>query len=295
MTNFDFESGDGGLSFTSTSPGPDAVGEGGVRPSFDEGHARFASRTRAEPAQGIGAGLLRADACEGYPVRGRSEILNRRIASHEVGHALVGRALGSVIHAVTIIPSGGFSGKCTRSGAPSSLSLRSVDDGPPLTGSEVVDICARLETLTPETGSSRVADAEYIIRAQVSCIELVAGRVAETILHPDLPPLRSEHDHVEAAAFARISAATRSAATDLIRYAEAEAAGLVRENIDIVRALVDALIAVGILDGTEVDMIIGTAMAKRLADVEMRRRQDWQERTESARTFLADQKPSAAR
>jgi hypothetical protein len=83
-----------------------------------------------------------------------------------------------------------------------------------------------------------------------------------------------------------VACATRSAAIDLIEYAEAEAAGLIRENIDVALALVDALVAAGTLDGSAVDMIIGTAMAKRLADVEMRRRQDWRERTESARTFL---------
>jgi hypothetical protein len=245
---------------------------------------RAIDQPEAEPA----ADLPVADA----PQAENSPLLAKRIASHETGHALVGRALGSVIHSVTIIPSDGFSGKCTRSGALSSLSLRDVDDRPPLTGSQVVDICTRLEMLTtPEIGSSRVDDAENIVRAQVSCVELCAGRVAEQILHPDLPPLRSEHDHVEAAAFARVACATRSAAIDLIEYAEAEAAGLIRENIDVALALVDALVAAGTLDGTEVDMIIGTAMATRLADVEKRRRQDWQERQESARAFVTERKP----
>jgi hypothetical protein len=98
-------------------------------------------------------------------------------------------------------------------------------------------------------------------------------------LHPDLVPLRSEHDTTEAFAFGRVAAATRSAATDLIRYAEVEAAGLIRENLDIVRALVDAILERGTLTGDEVDMIIGTAMAKRLADSETCRRRDWQQRT----------------
>src|SRR6202795_1100822 len=56
-------------------------------------------------------------------VPGRSPELNRRIAGHEIGHAFVGRCLGSHVHFVTIIPSGGFAGRCVRSGAPSSWAL----------------------------------------------------------------------------------------------------------------------------------------------------------------------------
>jgi hypothetical protein len=37
-----------------------------------------------------------------YPVPGRSESFNHRLAGHEAGHALVGRSLGMKIWSVTI-------------------------------------------------------------------------------------------------------------------------------------------------------------------------------------------------
>jgi hypothetical protein len=39
-----------------------------------------------------------------YPVPDRSEQMNRRIASHEIGHCFSARALGNNVFAVTIIP-----------------------------------------------------------------------------------------------------------------------------------------------------------------------------------------------
>jgi hypothetical protein len=188
-----------------------------------------------------------------------------------------------------LIPTNGFAGHCLRSGAPSSLNL--VDETPASTTDEIVDICARLEALTPQIGSSRVADAEAYIRAQVNAIELVAGRVAEQILFPDHPPLNAEHDHVEARAFARVAVATSAAVADLIRYAEAEAAAIIRENLDIARALIDAVMVRGVLDDAEVDMIIVLAVSARAVEAERQRRRDWRERAESARAFLADVKP----
>jgi hypothetical protein len=49
----------------------------------------------------------------------------------------------------------------------------------------------------------------------------------------------------------RSIAATQSAASDLIQYAEA--AGLIRENLDIVLALVGAIVERGTLSGDAVD------------------------------------------
>jgi hypothetical protein len=193
------------------------------------------------------------------------------------------------VHYVTIIPSGEFAGRCVRSGPPSSFNL--LDDMPAPTTDEIVDICTRLEKLTPEIGARRVEDAEGHIRCQVNCIELLGGSAAERILHPDLPVLPAEHDLVEARAFAAVACATPRAVDALLEYASVEAEALIRENLDIVRALVDAILERGNLTGDEVDTTIAAGMAKRLADAEMCRHRDWQQRTESARAFLADAKP----
>ncbi len=219
-----------------------------------------------------------------YPVPGRSPEYNRRVAGHEIGHAFVARAQGSTVHFVTIVPGRGYEGRCVRSGPPSQLNL---DESPELETNEIVDICSRLEKLTPEIGSGRVESAEFYIRAQVAAIELVGGRVAEGILHPDLPPLPAEHDQAEARAFAAVACAAPGAVGALIAYAEAEAEALLRAHPIVVTALVDAIEEKGTLSGIEVDGIIMRAMAAEGVAVEQRRRAAWK-RVEQSATFFSD-------
>jgi hypothetical protein len=49
---------------------------------------------------------------------GRSLELVQRIATHESGHAVCARALGSVVEQVTIVPGDGYVGQCVRRGSP---------------------------------------------------------------------------------------------------------------------------------------------------------------------------------
>jgi hypothetical protein len=146
-----------------------------------------------------------------YPVAGRSELRNRRIIAHEVGHALASRATGDTVREVSVIPDlgpGGYEGRCIRSGPVSSLTL---DDqcleqaDSVMYPDEMISICERLERLTPEIGSPRIESAEFYIRGLNNVICLVAGEAAELLLHPDLPPLGAQHDFVEADAFAKIT------------------------------------------------------------------------------------------
>jgi hypothetical protein len=53
-----------------------------------------------------------------------------------------------------------------------------------------------MERMAPEFGSLRVADSEMYIRPQCLVIELVAGEVAELILHPDRSSLGAKHKHL---------------------------------------------------------------------------------------------------
>src|SRR5205807_2880884 len=125
---------------------------------------------------------------------------------------------------------------------------------------------------------ARVDSAEYYLRAQNNVIELVAAQCAELILHPELPPLGAIHDFVEAAAFAKIAVAAQPAVKALIAYAEAEATALLQANLDIVNALVEALIERGTLTGDEVDAIIWRELAMRSMRQEHKRRVDWHDR-----------------
>jgi len=224
----------------------------------------------------------------GYPVPGRDELRNRRIAGHEIGHAFVSRALGDTVHAVTIIPDrgpNGFEGRCVRSGPISELTLTDCHQSQT---EEILSICERLEKLTPELGCARVESSEYYIRAQNNITELVAAECAELILHPDLPSLGAKHDFVEAGAFAKVAVAAQPAVAALISYCRAEATALLAANIDIVNALVEALIEHGTLSGEQVDEIISNCITVRSMAAERQRRVDWKQRESNAATFKGE-------
>jgi hypothetical protein len=221
-------------------------------------------------------------ASENYPVAGRSGLRNRQIAGHEIGHALVTRCLGDSCWSVTIIPGGGFEGKCVRSGPPSDLTLQETFEDKT---EEILTVCERLERLTPELGSARSESAEYYVRSQSNIIALVAGECAELLLHPDLPSLGAAHDGVEARAFARVAVACSPAVEALINYAAAEATALLTSNRDILDALVEALIEAGELSGDQVNEIIAACVAARAVAAEIVRRKDWKARVANAGRF----------
>lgn len=65
------------------------------------------------------------------------------------------------------------------------------------------------------------------------------------MLHPDLPPLGTQHDFQEAAAFARITVIASPAVEAMIQYTKSEATAIISANIDIARALIEALVKAG--------------------------------------------------
>jgi hypothetical protein len=216
-----------------------------------------------------------------YPVPGRTPEYNRRVAGHEIGHVLLMRALSDKpITSVSITRGDGFEGRaCGANYKPSSLHLEDQTVS-------ALDSCARIEKLAPGLGSSRTESAELYVRAQTMVIELVAGSIAEKILFPDQPPLRAEHDKIEARAIAAIACVSPRSVDAMLAYAEAEAEHLIRENLNVVLALVDALVESGTLDGEQVDVVIAGAIAARAAEAERVRRADWQRRERSATVFL---------
>ena len=224
----------------------------------------------------------------GYPVPNRTPIRNRQIAGHEIGHCFTARALGDFVHFVTIIPDltpGGFAGRTVRSGPPSELTLT---DCPEIKTDQILSICERLERLTPEIGSPRMESAEFYQRALNNVIELVAGDAAELILHPDLSSLGAVHDFVEADAFARVAVVGQPAVMALVEYCRAEATALLTANIDVVNALVEALIESGTLTGEQVDEIISNCITVRSMAAERQRRVDWKQRESNAATFKGE-------
>jgi hypothetical protein len=236
-----------------------------------------------------------ADLAETYAAvrAARCPEYNRRCAEHESGHAIVGRALGSFIELVTIVPDGEYAGRCVRRGAPS-RSLHLLDEqklkeqtAAALTTTDIIDICAKIGA--PEVGTARVDLAEEITRSQTAIIESLAGTVSERVMHPDLPPLPAEHDRAEARALASVICASPLAVDSLLAYAEAEAEALIRNNRDIVETLTDALVEKGTLSGDEVDAIIAACVARRNMAAEYERRRQWAGVIERANNFQAEQ------
>jgi hypothetical protein len=223
----------------------------------------------------------------------RSAEYNRRVATHEIGHAYAARACGSVVEFVTIIPDDKFAGQCVRRGAPSS-SLNLLDESKlaaaptvPTTApttADIIAICANIGA--PEVGTPRVDLAEEITRMQTHVIELVAGSVCERVMFPDLPPLPAEHDRLEARALASVICASPSAVDALLAYAEAEAEALIRAHLGVVSALVEALVEKGTLIGGEIDKIISDAVAAEVLATEHARRREQQQRAENSVKFV---------
>jgi hypothetical protein len=212
---------------------------------------------------------------------GRSDQLVRRIATHESGHCLVARALGSVVELVTIVPEAGFEGLCRRhcAATAASLQLRASSSE----AINILEVAARLSS--PEIGEARVKISEGVVRAETLIIELVAGTIGEMVAMPDLEPLSAEHDLIEARALAGV---VSFAAESLLEFCKAEARAILVGNIDVHEALADQLAEYGELSGDQVDEIIASAIAQRQVRIEHQRREDWRKRETNASSFQCE-------
>jgi hypothetical protein len=213
-----------------------------------------------------------------YPVPGRDALTNARISAHEIGHCIIARLLGSHVQLVEIIPHGIFSGRCIRTGFASSLAL--FDEKKAETPRDLIEICTKVGP--PPPGASRVELAEPIMRVQVLVTELVAGSIAERVMHPDLLPLNAEHDKLEARALAATCASNVDA---LLIFCSAEAESLIRAYVDVVETLVGALLEKGRLFGEEIDRIIADTISKRQVAAEHARREQWRRIEQNAAMF----------
>ena len=219
-----------------------------------------------------------------YPVPGRGDLLNLRIASHETVHCFLARILGNSVWSMTLIPGGGFEGRVIRSGPKTAHDFDSTNQT-----QEIIDVCALLEGIAPEIGTPRIDDANVIVIGQSNIIELVGGLVAEKVLHPDNDDLGCLHDYREAIAFGWVCCAGGAEAVEaLVKYCESEAEALIRQNLDIVLAIRAALVSSGELSGERVDEIISDCITARSVKAEQGRRADWQRRQDNAKAFKID-------
>jgi hypothetical protein len=208
----------------------------------------------------------------------RTPEMDRRVAIHESGHVLVGRALGSPVAGCTIVPGDNYSGLTW-----------GPDGGPSKFGDadETSSLFARITPLMPSIGEARVDVAEMITHAHARVIELVAGTEAERVLYTEAPPLEAPHDRYEAQAFAILICCSPAAVDDFVAYARREAAALIEEHRGALSMLADALVERRKLNGVEIDQIIADALAREDLAAEQSRRIDWAKTLANSAAFVS--------
>jgi len=202
--------------------------------------------------------------------------MDRRVAIHEAGHVLVGRALGSPIAGCTIVPGDNYSG------------LTWGPDGGPSKFGDADDaslLFARITPLMPAIGEARVDAAEMITHAHARVIELTAGTEAERLGYAEAPPLEAAHDRHEAQAFASLICCSSAAVDEFLVYARREAAALIEKHRSVLSMLADALVERRKLNGTEIDSVIANALALEDLAAERGRRAVWRKTLASADAF----------
>jgi hypothetical protein len=202
--------------------------------------------------------------------------MDRRVAIHEAGHVLVGRALGSPIAGCTIVPGDNYSGLTWGpDGGPSKFS----------DAAETSSLFARITPLMPSIGEARVDVAEMITHAHARVIELVAGTEAERLLYAEAPPLEAACDRYEAEGFAILICYSSAGVDEFLAYARREAVALIEEHRGVLSMLADALIERRKLNGAEIDQIIADALAREDLAAELSRRIAWAKTLASSAAF----------
>jgi hypothetical protein len=190
--------------------------------------------------------------------------MDRRVALHEAGHILCGKAFGFPVGLATIDPCDGYAGM-----------VRASADNSFLSPEHVAELCAKVRPLMPAIGEPRADIAEFHAHAHCRTIELLAGSESERLFHADDPPLRAEHDLQEARSFAGIICTSPTSLDAFIAYARVEARAMLADHRHVVQALALALVERRTLDGTAIDAIIAQAVAEQDLAAEKIRQRAW--------------------
>jgi hypothetical protein len=202
------------------------------------------------------------------PVAVRSPVDDWRIALHEAGHVVVGRALGEQVGGVTIVAGPDFGGLTWGPlGNSARLSATDADECP--------DLCEKLAGVMPGPGEPRIDAAEIYAHVFVRVIDLCAGTAAETLLHPDCEPWVAHSDIRQARALASLICSSESAIDAYLIFALAEAKALINQHRAAVLAIARALMIHRTLDAVIIHEIIALAP-------ERARRADWARVQQSA-------------
>jgi hypothetical protein len=210
-----------------------------------------------------------ADGFDDRPGVARSSVDDWRVALHEAGHVVVGRALGMEVGGVTIIQGPDFSG-LTWGPKGNSARLSSVEEEP--------DICGKIAALMPKAGECR--DTVAFSHVFVPVTDLRAGTASESVLYPGAEPWVAHSDIEQARSLASIICSSDASIEAMLQLGLEEAKSLIAQHRAAVLAIAKALVIHRTLDAATIDDIIATAP-------ERARRADWTKVMESAANFAA--------
>lgn len=209
-----------------------------------------------------------------------------RIAIHEAGHVIVGRALGSEFGGVTIVAGpdyGGLTWGPKSEPTPDKMML-SADDR------EVGDLATMVGHLMPGPGESRQEVPEIYSHVHRHVVELMAGTAAETVLHTDDPPLHAASDERRARSLASLICSSERSIDAYLAAGLEEAIAIVARHRYAVQAIAQALIhhPDRTLDAAEIDAVIAEAVSREALGVEHERRAGWRQTAANAAHFTPD-------
>ncbi|MBN9039843.1 MAG: hypothetical protein J0H38_01030 [Rhizobiales bacterium] len=241
--------------------------------------------TRASEAAASGSNVVDAAGRSAFDqsllIGGRSPTDSWRVALHEAGHVVVGRALGSEVGGVTIVPGDGFAGLTWGPANPGTkLSNADGDAAAP-------KLVETIGPMMPGPGEARDAVADVFANVHISAIELMAGTAAETILHTDNPPWDAVSDVVKCKTLATLICSSERSIEQFMIFAFEEAVALINRHRAVVLAIAQALIdhPAHTLNAAEIDAAIASAVSRENQQAEFARREQMTRAAQSAARF----------
>jgi hypothetical protein len=208
---------------------------------------------------------------------GRTYDQDVRIAVHESGHAVAARLLGHSLGGATVTPGTGYEGRVW-----GERHVEAFAEG----RCDAADVREALASEMPQAGEDRRPVADVFGNVYAHCIELMAGRAAESMLLEGeaAPP---GDDLRQARELALLFCKSEEAVESFIAHCDIAARDLLIPHRDSVIVLSTVLRIKRTLDGGEIDWVLADVQAQNALAMEHARRAQWRRSVENAAAFRA--------